>query len=216
METITINYTLGKSIAAEHYKPKGTPNGGAVIVAYGSDGMKEPWATMIREYAAELSQRNYNVLIPDYLPSAATTPREQVFAQIPGKLPLWQTAIDATINFAATPRVALLGFSLGGHLCLRLRHRAKVLVEFFAPELIGIGAAATPVPRAQIHHGEADELVVYANAIRIEKQLKAEGTLVELCSYPGAVHGFPASDPNSLAASHTAKSRTLAFIAKHL
>lgn len=38
----------GTAVPAELFNPVGTPNGGVVVIAYGSDGMVEPWATMIR------------------------------------------------------------------------------------------------------------------------------------------------------------------------
>ena len=219
METTTINIAPGNTISGELYKPAGIPNGGVVVIAYGSDGMKEPWASMIREYARELSARNYSALIPDYLKSTGTAPGPDVFAQIPVNLPKWQSAVDSAITHAAAPRIALLGFSLGGHLCLRLRHRAMAVVEFFAPELLqlgGLGAAVPASPHVQIHHGKADTLVPYANATRIDRFLKSHGTAPELYSYAGAGHGFAGSDPKNASARRLAKERTLAFIATHL
>jgi len=174
---------------------------------------------MIREYAHALSGKNYSALIPDYLKSTNTTPGPDVFAQIPVNLPKWQSAVDCAITHAAAPRIALLGFSLGGHLCLRLRHRAMAVVEFFAPEFLelgGLGAAVPASPHVQIHHGKADTLVPYTNATRIDRFLKSHGTVPELFSYAGAGHGFAGTDPKNASARRLAKERTLAFIAKHL
>jgi hypothetical protein len=58
----TINIKSGEAvIPAEVSYPTGTPNGGVVVIAYGSDGLTDdlngPWASMIREYADELSRR---------------------------------------------------------------------------------------------------------------------------------------------------------------
>ena len=219
METITINIAPGNTISGELYKPAGIPNGGAVVIAYGSDGMKEPWATMIREYARELSGKNYSVLIPDYLKSTNSAPGPDVFAQIQANLPQWQSAVDSAITHAAAPRIALLGFSLGGHLCLRIRHRAMTVVEFFAPEFLELGGIGAPVaasPHVQIHHGKADMLVPYTNATRIDRFLKSHGTAPELFSYAGAGHGFAGTGPKNASARRLAKERTLAFIAKYL
>ena len=219
METTTINVAPGKSISGELCKPAGIPNGGVVVIAYGSDGMREPWASMIREYARELAGRNYSALIPDYLKSTGTAPGPDVFAQIQVNLPQWQSAVDSAITHVAAPRVALLGFSLGGHLCLRLRHRTTAVVEFFAPEFLelgGLGAAVRASPRVQIHHGKSDTLVPYTNATSIDRFLKSHGTVPELFSYAGAGHGFAGTDPKNTSARRLAKERTLAFIVKYL
>ncbi|MFH0343750.1 MAG: dienelactone hydrolase family protein [Chromatiales bacterium] len=117
-------------------------------------------------------------------------------------------------------RVGLLGFSLGGHICLRLRAMAKVLVEFFAPEGAewgGLGSTTSRTLHAQIHHGLADNLVRYVpNAVNIEKILKGEGAVVELCSYEGAGHGFAGDDPANAKARKDAMDGTLSFFIKHL
>ena len=88
-------------------------------------------------------------------------------------------------------------------------------MEFFAPVLDGIGPAGT-LKHAQIHHGEADELVVFPNAERIRDFLTGEGTLTELFAYPGANHGFRGADPDNKKAREDSKARTLAFFAAHL
>ena len=116
-------------------------------------------------------------------------------------------------------RVGLLGFSLGGHICLRLRGSVKALVEFFAPDLLrlgGVGSAGTGAPHVQIHHGLADSLVPFSDAEAIATTLKHEGTVPELFSYQGAGHGFAGADPNNAKARRLSKERTLAFFSKRL
>lgn len=53
MQAMTNFSSGGTTIPAELYNPAGTPNGGVVVIAYGSDGMNDPWATMIRDYAIQ-------------------------------------------------------------------------------------------------------------------------------------------------------------------
>ena len=220
---ITID-SHGTAIQAELFTPAGTSNG-AIIVAHGSDGMIEPWAALIREYASELAARGFAAFIPNYFGKTATAPGMNVFSELPANLLSWVEAVSDTVaQVKALPgisasRVGLLGFSLGGHICLRLRESTKALVEFFAPELRelgGIASAGVPAPHVQIHHGLADLLVPFSNAQSITAALKLEGTAAEVFSYEGAGHGFAGADPNNATARRCSKDRTLAFFEKCL
>jgi dienelactone hydrolase len=210
----------GTAIQVELFSPVGAPNGAAVILAYGSDGMTEPWAATIREYATELAGRGFTALIPDYFGKTGSAPGLHIFSEIPANLHRWQQAARDTVAYAKTlpcisaSRVGLLGFSLGGHLCLRLRGETMALVEYFAPELPelgGISSVKAPAPHIQIHHGLADLLVPYSNAGNISAALKLEGTAPEVFAYEGAGHGFLGTDPNNATARRSSKDRTLAF-----
>lgn len=223
-DQITID-SHGAAIQAELFRPAGASNGGAVIVAHGSDGMTDTWAPMIREYASDLAARGFVALIPNYFEKTRTAPGLEVWSAPPASLRSWVEAVNDTIVYAkALPgsevsRVGLLGFSLGGHICLQLRMSAQALVEFFAPELRqygGIGSAHTGVRRIQVHHGLADALVPFSEAQSITAVLKEEGTDPELFSYAGAGHGFAGADPNNATARRSAKNRALAFFEKWL
>ena len=215
----------GQTLSAELFQPASKHNGGVVVIAHGSDGMTDPWAVMIRDYATELAKLNFLVLIPDYLGKTGTEPGRAVFDLIPKHLGTWHTAFADAVKHATTlpgvvaSRVGLLGFSLGGHLCLRSRASARVVVEFFAPEfgeLGGIGPASVLTPKAQIHHGLVDPLVPFTNAENIHNKLKREGTAAELFRYEGAGHGFAGADANNATARRSAKERTLEFIGANL
>ena len=215
----------GTPIQVEFFAPASASNGGAIIVAHGSDGMNEPWAGMIHEYATELAGKGFTVLIPHYLEKTVTTPGPQVFSEMRKNLPSWEEAVNDTIAHTKTmpgispSQVGLLGFSLGGHLCLRLRASAQAVVEFFAPELVelgGIGSAGGKTPRVQIHHGLADLLVPFSDTEDIVVALKREGTAAEVFSYEGAGHGFAGTDPNNSTARSSSKARTLDFFQKYL
>jgi carboxymethylenebutenolidase len=215
----------GTTMQTEVFHPAGTRNGGAIVVAHGSDGMAEPWADLIRGYATELAGQGFSAFIPSYFAKTGTVPGPSVFSQLPAKLPLWVEAVsDAVAHVKAVPgisaeRVGLLGFSLGGHICLRLRGSTKVLVEFFAPELRQLGGLGAPQPRTphvQIHHGLADLLVPFSETQAVVAALKHEGTAPEVFTYEGAGHGFAGADPNNATARRSSKGRTLAFFEKHL
>jgi len=215
----------GTAIQGELFSPTAVSNGGLIVVAHGSDGMNEPWAAMIREYATELGVKGFTALIPNYFGKTGTVPGPHVFAELAANLQSWEEAVSDTITHGKTlsgisgSRVGLLGFSLGGHICLRLRGSAKALVEFFAPELRelgGIGSAHVPALQVQIHHGTADMLVPFSDTQSIAAALALEGTVAEVFSYDGAGHGFAGADPNNATARRSSKDRTLAFFGQHL
>jgi dienelactone hydrolase len=215
----------GNNIPAELYHPAGAGNGGAIVVTHGSDGMREPWAALIREYAADLAANGFTVLVPDYFASTGTPPGIGDFAELAANLHVWQQAIGDTLVYAARlPRMTasktgLLGFSLGGHICLRLRGSAHVVVEFFAPELRqlgGLGSAAPTAPHVQIHHGTADLIAPVSDAHSIASALRREGSAVQAFSYDGAGHGFAGADPINATARRSSRDRTLSFFGQHL
>jgi dienelactone hydrolase len=213
----------GKIIQAELFNPSGTPNGGAIIIAFGTHGMLEPWGSEIRAYADALSQKGFVAIIPDYFVSTSTKPGLEALQEISIHRDTWQETIaDAVTHVSAFPsidasRIGLLGFSLGGHICLRLREIAKVLVEFFAPELDGLGTTKKLVLHTQIHHGLADELVhFHPNAENINSILKKEGAISELFSYHDANHGFIGNDSYNTDARKVSMERTIPFFEKYL
>jgi carboxymethylenebutenolidase len=196
-----------------------------VVVVHGSDGMKEPWGTWIREYATDLAGKGFAAVIPEYFIKTGSTAGPQVWKSPPTHVLAWVEAIADTSAYArALPgasisRVGLLGFSLGGHICLHLRASADALVEFFAPELKfagGIGSAAAGSRPVQIHHGVADATVPYVEAESIASVLKKEKYELELFPYEGAGHGFAGADANNATARRSSKERTLAFFSKRL
>jgi dienelactone hydrolase len=210
----------------ELFKPAGTPNGGVITIAHGSDGLVDNargnWMTMIREYAAELSQQGFTILLPDYFALTGTKPPETL-PDYAANRDTWQNALAKVIADASTikgieaSRIGLLGFSLGGHLVLRLRSTAKVLVSYFAPELDGLEPRNARPLQALLHHGKKDSLVhLDPNAIHIEATLKAEGASVELVRYKNAEHGFAGTDPDNVNAARESKAATLTFFASNL
>jgi dienelactone hydrolase len=223
----TLTLTSGKgALSAGLYTPAGVAKG-LVVIAYGSDGLTDdlsgPWKTMIEGYAQALAEQGFHAVIPDYLSVTDTHPGPAVFDVMARHRDTWQAALsDATDQVVASTRtdpahVGMLGFSLGGHLVLRLRGKARVLVEYFAPLLDGIGAQRGTA-NAQIHHGQADHLpgTGFANATEVAATLKSEGSLTELFAYPGAGHGFIGTDQANQDARDLSKARTLSFFQAHL
>lgn len=212
----------GKTVKTEQYTPQETAPRGLVVIGYGSDGLTDdlngPWATMTRGYATALADRGFAALIPDYLAFTNTPPGPAALEMIAIRRDAWSRALSDVIDQAAASlliapgQVGLLGLSLGGHLCLRLRSKAKVLVAFFAPSLDGIGAPGS-LTHAQIHHGQADRVpgTGVENAEAIAAVLRSEGTETEVHLYPGAGHGFIGDDLANTEARDQSMERTLAF-----
>jgi dienelactone hydrolase len=212
---------------AEQFDPIGTGNSAAIIIAYGSEGMTNdlsgPWATMIREFAVKLASDGFTVLIPDYLGATNTRPGAGVSSLIHTHGGRWQQTIADAMAYARSQpgigpeRVGLLGFSLGGHLCLRLRATTKALVEFYAPAY-GLSPLSTKLAlHVQIHHGKDDHLLPFGqNAAIIDSMLLREGVVTDLRAYPGAKHGFIGSDKHNTKARAESLERSLAFFDEHL
>jgi dienelactone hydrolase len=226
----TISYVSnGRALDAELHSPSGAGPHGLVVLAYGTDGFTDdlngPWKTMIRGYAEDLAGMGFLAMIPDYFKQTGTAPGEPAMLVMAQALPVWASAITATVAHAKTlsqvnpTRIGLLGFSLGGHLCLRVRAAAapKALVSFFAPIFDGIGPAGS-VPNAELHHGKADRLPATGiqNIDMIEKTLTAEHTQVTAHKYDGAGHGFIGEDPSNKSARTLSKNRVLTFFGANL
>jgi dienelactone hydrolase len=217
------------TIPGELHSPKVNGKTGLVIIAHGTDGFEDntrgPWKTMIRGYAEQLEKLGFFALIPEYFAKTNTTAGGEAMEVMLQNRSAWASALAdcavyaRTLPFVDPSRVALLGFSLGGHLCLHARAAAqpRALVEYFAPMLDGLGASGA-VPHAQIHHGTKDLTpgTSFANAGAIEQVLAAERTAVTLFPYEGAGHGFAGQDAANRNADKLSKKRTLAFFEKHL
>jgi dienelactone hydrolase len=216
------------TMTAELYKPAGTAKTGLVVLAYGTDGYVDngrgPWKTMIRGYATELAARGFFALIPDYFARTGSQYDGPAFDDVATKRFDWATAFIETVTHARTlagvdpARVGVLGFSLGGYLCLRTRAAAKpkALVSYFAPILDDLGAPGT-VPFAQLHHGKKDQPPTgVANATAIERLLTAERTDVAKFEYDGATHGFATPSAADATAAADSKARTLKFFQARL
>lgn len=221
---ITVNAATG--LRAELFEPSGAGNGAAVVVAYGSEGMTDhlsgPWGTMLHEFAEKLAAKGITVLIPDYLAVTGTEPAPDIWKLIGTHGGTWQGSIaDATAYAQTLPdimaaKVGLLGFSLGGHLCLRLRGTTPALVSFYAPAAGLEPSRNRLVLDAQLHQGDEDRLVEAVNSRLIEGMLRQEAAQVESQLYPGANHGFTGADPQNTAARQASLERTVAFFEQRL
>jgi dienelactone hydrolase len=225
----TTTFISGNPIDAELHTPSAGGPHSLVVVAYGTDGYTDhltgPWRKMIRGYAEDLARAGIAAMVPDYFASTRTTPGEQAMLETLNRRPAWEAALVAAVAHAKTlpsvdgRRIGLLGFSLGGHLCLRVRAAVapKALVSFFAPVYDDLGPAGR-VPHAELHHGKADQLPVtkFVFAEQIKRTLEGEGTTTTLFPYDRAVHGFIGEDTDNKNARTLSKSRVLTFFGAQL
>jgi len=216
-------------LASDLYAPSGTAMTGLIVLAYGTDGFidneRGNWKAMISGYAEDLAKQGLFALIPRYFDRTKTPDGGAAFALMGQGRADWASALVDSVTYGRTiprvdsARIGLLGFSLGGYLCLRIRAAAKprALVEYFAPKMDGIGPAGQ-VPFAQIHHGKQDTMMGtgVGNASAIKAILEREKTAVEKFEYDGAGHGFAGTDKANTDAAAQSKTRTLAFFAARL
>src|SRR6266508_1794964 len=86
----------GTAIRTEVFHPPGLPDA-AIVLAHGSDGMTEPWAALIREYATELAGKGFIAFIPSYFAKTGTVSGPSVFAQIPANLDSWVETVGDVV-----------------------------------------------------------------------------------------------------------------------
>jgi dienelactone hydrolase len=229
--TIDIPSSGKPQFTGELYTPAGTATSGLVVIAYGTEGFMDTphgqWKKMMRGYAEDLAARGVFALIPDYFAKTNTPHGGPAANEIFTRRHDWVAALVDTVTVARTTiprvdpaRIGMLGFSLGGYLCLLARGAAKpkALVSFFAPMFDGIGSAGSgSVQIAQIHHGKEDKAPTeFTNAEAIKKILALERTDVEVFSYEGATHGFAGPTAADKKAETDSKVTTVKFFETRL
>lgn len=94
-----------------------------------------------------------------------------------------------------TPRVALVGFSMGGHWALWLAQRAEIPVDatvvFYAARS---GDYSQSQSRFLFHFAENDDWVSGASVKKLKRSLAAAGREANFYEYPGTTHWFFESD----------------------
>jgi dienelactone hydrolase len=225
MAFIPVNIPSGSAtIPGELYKPSSTTPTGLVVIAYGTEGWKAPWTAMMRGYAEDLAGRGLFALMPDYFFRTGTKHGGAAGAEIAENQDDWTSALVDSVTYGRTvpgvdgTRIGMLGFSLGGYLCLRARAAAnpKALVEYFAPFFNGLGGRGR-VPVAQIHHGTKDVgPTAFENAETIAGILRSERTDVEVIKYEDATHGFAGPTAADKKAAVASKAATIEFFANRL
>jgi dienelactone hydrolase len=228
MTTTTESFTTGAATAPiEVFVPDAKPARRAVLVLHGSAGLGQEYHDDIASFAKALVAKQIAAAIPHYFVPSPPKPGEDPIGSIAAHYAGWKaTCIDALTFMAGdarfdAARLAVIGFSLGGHFALTLGltpHPGvtlKCIVDFFGPTIAPpLQGRFDQMPPVQIHHGSKDTTVYprdsEALVAELKKAGKREGKDFVLESYPGQTHRF---DSAALA---TARAATVAFIDSRL
>jgi len=238
MATITIAVEDGSSLPAYLARPAANPAPAGVIVAHELFGVNPD----IRGVADDLARAGFLTIAPEFYHRDAApgrwlerddTGREEGFGYL-NRLTRDQALADAAAASAwltsepGIERVAVVGFSAGGHLaylaaCRLPVSRAAVLYGGWLPGTDIPMSQPTPTldltpgitGRVLYLVGEDDALIDAAQREQIRTALAIAGVDHELVSYPGTGHAFfwPGTPPFSKEARDDAWQRIVALLA---
>lgn len=197
-------------------------SGPAVLVLHSWWGLN----TFFKELCDRLARAGFVALAPDLydgkvaktvetakaLRSAATASR---------RVPAYKTLIAAIDHLArhdavTTPRVAQLGFSMGGHWALWLAQRADLpiasTVIYYAARN---GDYTHSTSRFLFHFAQEDDWVSPSSVKKLQASLARAGRDATYHVYPGTTHWFFESDRRDVfdqSAADLSWKRTLAFL----
>lgn len=197
--------TYGQAITADWYEPT-TKTYPIAVVSYGTEGMNPPFDKLIDDYCLELLKADIAVIRPDFFKATKTSPGVQGVFQSgpPGRFDAWVQAIKDAAKYAlglpkANGKLAFVGFSLGANLILRAASefapKPSAVIDFFGPidsisqsEISSVMAGK--LPPVQIHHGDKDGIVKFAESVELESWLKVAGVACEFdqMAYSGSGH----------------------------
>ncbi len=205
MPTKEMFTSSGQPVSMDVYLP---PPGGAppaALILHGSFGLLPQYRADIVSFAEALLRQGVASAMPYYLESTKTAPGLDVLSLIPQNSPTWRQACADALSLISKDRrfdgsrLAVLGFSLGGHLALSLAMdppagtTLKGVVDFFGPTH-SLGSGWAKLPQALILHGTKDPLVDISESEHLVAQLDAagknKGRDYVFERYEGEGHGF--------------------------
>jgi dienelactone hydrolase len=211
MPMTTETFATGATpVPIDIFVPDATPHRRAVLILPGSAGLGPEYRSEIVSFADALVAKQIAAAIPHYFASDPPRPDEHPLASIARHYAAWRKACEDALAFMGgdlrfdAARMAVIGFSLGGHFALTLgldpppRLTMKCLVDFFGPTLVPpLTGRFERMPPVLIHHGEDDTLVFPRESEALMAKLRAagktEGTDFRFEQYPGQGHRFDAA-----------------------
>jgi len=212
-----------KNMQADLIRPAGSGSFPAVLVLHTSGNVQSEDV----EYAKQLAAKGYITLVPYYFDAyglnserrseATTVYAEQLYADF---VELRKYLRDTLL----APKVAAVGFSMGGYwaLVLAATREVSVGVSYYGalsgggpnlnlryPLSATFTASSSPV---LILHGTNDSTVSVSLATNLAAALSSKGSPHELVTYPGVEHTFDRGATLNAAARANAWTRTEAFL----
>ena len=200
-----------RPVSIEVFLPTTKGRHPAALILHGTFGLLPQYRADIVAFAEALAGKGTVAMLPHYFDCTGTAAGLDAGAAIPQHLAEWKAACGDALSFARghasvdPGRLAVIGFSLGGHLALDLAMAPslgtglKCVVDFFAPtlapKLLGDRSLLPPV---LIHHGTDDPIVPIQESLSLITDLRAAGKVEGLGyrfeKYPGQGHGFTGAD----------------------
>lgn len=175
-----------------------------------------PW---LESYAAALASQGYRVAVPDLYAGVATVDAATAEALM-GELDVARSLAElddiiAAARLEGSPRIGVVGFSLGGW--LTLLHAQGGAADAVVAHYATLGPDI-PCP-VQLHLAETDEWDEDEDPESFIDRLKDHGTPVTEWTYPGTVHSFANAsifDRVDVNAAALAFARTSSFLEDHV
>ena len=208
MTTTPESFSTGAVTAPiEVFVPDAKPARRAVLVLHGSAGLGREYHDDIASFAKALAAKQIAAAIPHYFVPNPPRPGEDPIRSIATHYAAWKATCADALTFMGgdarfdPARLAVIGFSLGGHFALSLGLAPrpgitlKCIVDFFGPTLAPpLQGRFDQMPPVQIHHG-SDDITVYpreseALIAALKKAGKREGKDFVFEPYEGQTHRF--------------------------
>lgn len=204
------------------FKASGEARHPTVLILPGRQGA-EPLFEAYSRYASKLADRGLNVcLVSYYGPGEAQAMaaldaggRRKMFAE---RAPVWTARIRAVgdavlVGRKSNGKLGIVGFSQGGYMgvaCSAADGRVSALVVMYGGIPGLLAGNLRRLPPLLAFHGQADQVVPFAEGAALVDTAKSLGGFAELVAYPGEGHGF------GPAASRDAGERAGSFLTSRL
>lgn len=191
------------------------PVGAGVLVIHSWWGLTPGY----REVASRLARVGFAVALADLYDGSVATSEAEVHAlrARPRRVPMYRTLERelAGLRAAGADRLAVVGFSMGGHwavwLAQRAQYRLSAVVLYYAAR----GGDFSAAPPMLAHFAETDSFVTPTARRGMERALARAGTTYVAHDYPGTSHWFAEPDQAGAyqpEAADLALGRTIGFL----
>lgn len=197
----------GKMINVDVYQKAGVTPVRAIVVAYGTEGMKSPFDALIDSFCDAMAEEGYLTVLPYYFESTGTAAGLAGVSADLDQTDVWIDTLAAAAAWMSgkftSGKVGLVGFSLGANQILNaaLKSPVAAVVDYYGcVDQFGVGplpvAAQLTKPRVKvlpptlIHHGNVDFIVRDSQSSKLKGWLNDHGIASTYyndydCGHPG-------------------------------